>query len=57
MASCWPGGIEQVRPVALNVPVLQQVQAEPVPVEAQAGFQVADHDYGMMNSSGHGIRG
>ena len=46
-----------VRPVALNVPVLQQVQADPVPVEAQAGVEVADHHHGMMNSSGHSTRG
>ena len=48
---------EQIRPVTLNLPVLQQIQAEPVPVEAQAGLEVADHHHGMMNSSGHGIQG
>src|SRR5712691_3262936 len=57
------GRVEQIRPVALNVPVLQQVQADAVqadavqadavqadavqagavPVEAQAGFEIADH--------------
>lgn len=51
------GRVEQIRPVALNVPVLQQVQADPVPVEAQAGFEIADHHNGMMNASGHSTRG
>ena len=49
--------VEQIRPVALNVPVLQQVQADPVPVEAKAGFEIADHHHGMMNASGHSTRG
>ena len=51
------GRVEQIRPVALNVPVLQQVQADPVPVEAQAGFEIADRHDGMMNASGHSTRG
>ena len=51
------GHAEQIRPVTLNLPVLQQIQTEPVPVEAQAGLEVADHHHGMMNSSGHGIQG
>jgi hypothetical protein len=34
------GRVEQIRPIALNLPVLQQVQADPVPVEAQAGIEV-----------------
>ena len=51
------GCAEQIRPVTLNVPVQQQVQAEPVSVEAQAGFEVADHDHGMMNASGYGTQG
>src|SRR5712691_1889670 len=51
------GRVEQIRPVALNVPVLQQVQADAVPVEAQAGFEIADHHHGMMNASGHSTRG
>jgi hypothetical protein len=48
------GRVEQIRPVTLNVPVLQQVEAEPVPVEAQTGLEFADHHRGMMNASGHG---
>ena len=51
------GRVEQIRPVTLNVPVLQQVEAETVPVEAQAGFDVADHHHGMMNASGHRTQG
>ena len=51
------GRVEQIRPVTLYVPVLQQVEAQPVPVEAQAGFEVADHDHGMMNASGYGTQG
>ncbi len=47
------GGVEQVRPVTLDLPVLQQVEAEPIPVEAQAGVQVADDHHGMMNSYRH----
>ncbi len=50
------GRTKQIRPVTLNLPVLQQIQAEPVPVEAQAGLEVADHHHGMMNSSGHGTQ-
>jgi len=56
-AQAAAGRVEQIRPVALNVPVLQQVQADAVPVEAQAGFEVADHHDGMMNASGHSTRG
>jgi hypothetical protein len=36
---------------------LQQIQAEPVLVEAQAGLEVADHNHGMMNPSRHGTQG
>jgi len=43
------GGIEQSRPVTVDLPVLQQVQANSVPVEAQAGVKVADDHHGMMN--------
>ena len=46
-------GIEEIRPVPLDLPVLQHVEGQPVPVETQAGFEVADHHYGMMDSSGH----
>ena len=60
----WPsatqasaGRVEQLRPVALHVPVEQQVQADAVPVEAQAGVEVEDHHHGMMNASGHSTRG
>jgi hypothetical protein len=49
--------VEQILPVTFNLPVLQQVKAEPVPVEAQAGFEVADHHRRMMNASGHSTRG
>jgi hypothetical protein len=51
------GPVEQLRPAALQVPVEQQVQADAVPVEAQAGVEVADHHHGMMNASGHSTRG
>ena len=51
------GRVEQIRPVTFNVPVLQQVQADAVPVEAQAGLEVADHYHGRMNASGHSTRG
>jgi hypothetical protein len=47
------GSIEEIRPVPLDLPVLQHVEGQPVPVETQAGFEVADHHYGMMDSSGH----
>jgi hypothetical protein len=50
------GRLEQIWPVTLNLPVKQQIQAEPVPIEAQAGLEVTDHDYGMMNASGHRTR-
>jgi hypothetical protein len=50
------GRLEQIWPVTLNLPVKQQVQAEPVPIEAQAGLEVTDHDYGMMNASRHRTR-
>ena len=49
------GRVEQ--PVALYLPVEQQVQADAVPVGAQAGVEVADHHHGMMNASGHSTRG
>jgi hypothetical protein len=51
------GRVEQIRPVTLNLPVMQQVEAEPVPVGAQAGFEVADQRHGIMNASGHSTRG
>jgi hypothetical protein len=47
------GGVEETRPVTLDLPVLQQVEAEPVPVEAQAGVEVADDHHGMMNGCRH----
>jgi len=47
------GGVEQARPVALDVSVLQRVQAEPVPVEAQAGVEVADDQHGVVNGGTH----
>src|SRR5215472_14902063 len=47
------GRVEQFRPVTLHAPVIQQVQAEAVPVEVQASVEVADHHHGMMNASGH----
>ena len=50
------GRAEEIRPVTLNLAVLQQIQAETVRVEAQAGLQVADRHHGMMNSPGHGPR-
>ena len=50
------GRIQQIRPVTLNLPVEQQVKAEPVPIEAQAGLEITDHNYGMMNASGHRTR-
>ncbi len=40
-----------------TVVTASQVQADAVPVEAQAGFEVADHHDGMMNASGHSTRG
>jgi len=46
------GRVEQIRLITLDLPVLQQVEAEPVPVEAQAGLELADH-HGMMSASGH----
>jgi len=51
------GPIEQIRPIALNLPVMQQVKAEPVPVEAQAHPKIVDHHHGMMNASGHSTQG
>jgi len=36
---------------------MQQVKAEAVPVEAQAGLKIADHHHGMMNASGHSTQG
>jgi hypothetical protein len=36
------GRVEAIWPVALDLPVLQQVEAESVPVEAQTGLEVAD---------------
>ena len=36
------GRVEQIRPITLHLAVLQQVQAKPVPIEAQAGLEVAD---------------
>jgi hypothetical protein len=36
-----PRAAEQIRSVTLNVPILQQLQAEPVPVDAQAGRSAA----------------
>jgi hypothetical protein len=47
------GRAEKTWPVALDQAVLQQVQAQPVPVEPQAGLKVADDHDGMMNASGH----
>jgi len=47
--------VEQTGPVTFDLPVLQQVQADPVPVEAQAGVKVADDDHGMMNGR-HGAK-
>ena len=56
-AQAAAGRVEQTRPFTLDLPVLQNVQADPVPVEAQAGSEIADHHHGMMNSSGHSTRG
>ena len=51
------GSIEEPWPVTVDLPVLQQLEAETVPVEAQAGLKVAHHHDGMMNGSGHSHRG
>jgi hypothetical protein len=53
-AAAWR--VEQLGPGTLNLPILQQVKAKPVPVEAQAGLEVADHYHGMMDAIGHGTR-
>ena len=50
------GRAEQFGPVAFDLPVGQQVQAQPVAVEPQAGLEVADHHDRMMYSSGHGTQ-
>jgi hypothetical protein len=47
------GGVEETRPVTLDLSVLQQVKAEPVPVEAQAGVEVADDQHSVMNGGTH----
>ena len=51
------GGVEETWPVTLDLPVMQQLETEAVPVEAQAGLKVAHHHDGMMNGSGHSHRG
>jgi len=51
------GSAAETRPVALDRPVLQHLQAKAVPVEAQAGLKVAHHHDGMMNGSGHSQAG
>ncbi len=56
-AQAAAGRVEQIRPIALDLPVLQQVETEPVPIETQAGPEVADYDHGMMNASGHSTQG
>ena len=45
---------EEIWPVTLDLSVLQEIEAESVQVEAQAGLEVADHHDGVMYSSGHG---
>ena len=47
------GSIEETWPVTLDQPVLQHLEAEAVPVEAQAGLKVAHYHDGMMNGSRH----
>ena len=56
-AQAADGRVDQIRPIALDLPVLQQVETEPVPIEAQAGREVADYDHGMMNAPGHSTQG
>jgi hypothetical protein len=51
------GRVERIWPVTLDLPVLQQVETEPVPVEAQAGLELADHYHGIMYASGRSTRG
>jgi len=51
------GSVEQTWPVALDQPVLQQLETKAVPVKAQASLKVAHHHDGMMNGSGHSHRG
>jgi len=47
------GGVEETWPVTLDLPVLQHLEAEAVPVEAQASLKVAHHHDGMMNGARH----
>ena len=47
------GSIEETWPVTLDQPVLQHLETNAVPVEAQAGLKVAHHYDGMMNGSRH----
>jgi hypothetical protein len=51
------GSVEETWPVTLDLPVLQQLETEAVPVEAQASLKVAHHHDGMMNGPGHSHRG
>jgi hypothetical protein len=46
-----------VAQLVADLQVPQQVKADPVAVEANAGLDARDHDNRMMNSSGHGTPG
>ena len=51
------GSVEETWPITLDLPIMQHLEAEAVPVEAQASLKVAHHHDGMMNGSGHSHQG
>jgi hypothetical protein len=44
------GGVEESRPVPLHFSILQNVEAEAVPIETEASPEVARRDYAVMNA-------
>jgi hypothetical protein len=43
------GAVEESRPVPLHFSILQNVEAEAVPIETEAGSKIAYRDYAVMN--------
>jgi hypothetical protein len=44
------GAVEESRPVPLHFSILQNVEAEAVPIETEAGPEIAYRDYAVMNA-------
>jgi hypothetical protein len=43
------GAVEESGPVSLHFSILQNIEAEAIPIETKAGPKIADRDYAVMN--------